>query len=262
MMRRMADAWQVRIDRAAELAGRAEAGRDMLQTYGRLLMLQRDVDRTLRAHDGAITGRVASDLAILRPSAIATLAALEASGNNPVLDESERYRSEGDAGIEAMLLDGWHAVEPAFFARLVLQPYAERLASLNRSPARNLRLAGAACPFCGGPPQLSILRADSTADGGGRLLQCAMCATTWQFRRVLCPACSEEDERRLGYFRTPEFDHLRVDACESCRCYLKTVDLTRTGLAVPAVDEVAGAPLDLWAGGQGYRKIALNLIGL
>jgi FdhE protein len=81
-------------------------------------------------------------------------------------------------------------------------------------------------------------------------------------RRVLCPHCGEDDERRLCYYHSPAFDHLRVDACETCRHYLKTVDLTRSGLAVPLVDEVAGAPLDLWAAEQGYQKIELNLVGL
>ena len=72
----------------------------------------------------------------------------------------------------------------------------------------------------------------------------------------------EEDERKTGYFHTPAFDHLRLDACESCKHYLKTVDLTKLGLAVPLVDEVAGAPLDLWARERGYEKIELNLLGL
>ena len=258
----MADAWQARIDRAAELAARDSAASGMLQTYAQLLVFQRDVDRALRERADAITGNLDRDLAILRPCAIATLAAIRAHDHVPVDDESVRYESDGDAGMDAMLADGWHATDPSFFPRLVLQPYAECLASLNQPPARHLEPEGSACPFCGGPPQLSILRAESTADGGGRWLQCAMCATTWPLRRVLCPACGEEDERRLGYYRAPEFDHLRVDACESCHRYLKTVDLTRTGLAVPAVDEVAGASLDLWAADQGYRKIALNLIGL
>jgi formate dehydrogenase maturation protein FdhE len=40
------------------------------------------------------------------------------------------------------------------------------------------------------------------------------------------------------------------------------VDLTRLGHAQPLVDEVAAAPLDLWAVEHGYTKIALNLIGL
>jgi hypothetical protein len=262
MMRGMAEAWTARVDRAAELAAADSAASGMLRTYAQLLVLQRDVDRALRAQVNTITGRLEHDLDVVRPCAITTLAAITAHDEIPGDEESTRYEAEGPAGMDATLLDGWHACEPSFFARLVLQPYAECLAGLGRRPARNLQVTGTACPFCGGPPQLSILRAESSADGGGRLLQCAMCATTWPLRRLLCPGCGEEDERRLGYFRAPEFDHLRVDACETCRRYLKAVDLTRTGLAVPAVDEVAGASLDLWATNQGYRKIALNLMGL
>ena len=81
-------------------------------------------------------------------------------------------------------------------------------------------------------------------------------------RRVLCAHCGEEDERRLGYFHAPDFDHVRVDACETCRQYIKTVDLTKLGLAVPLVDEVASAVLDLWARERGYTKVTPNLIGL
>jgi FdhE protein len=84
----------------------------------------------------------------------------------------------------------------------------------------------------------------------------------WPFRRVVCPACGEEDERKLGYFQSPAFEHVRVDACDSCRRYLKNVDLARLGLAVPLVDEVAAVPLDVWAREQGYEKIELNLVGL
>jgi FdhE protein len=91
---------------------------------------------------------------------------------------------------------------------------------------------------------------------------CATCLTTWPFRRVLCAYCGQEDEHKLGYFHSPQYDHLRVDACDTCRHYLKTIDLTRLGVAVPLVDEVAGAALDLWAREQGYEKIELNLVGL
>jgi FdhE protein len=77
-----------------------------------------------------------------------------------------------------------------------------------------------------------------------------------------CPHCGEENERRLGYFHSPEFDHVRVEVCDTCRRYLKRIDLTRLGIAVPLVDEVASAPLDAWATEHGYVKIELNLIGL
>ncbi|HKQ53166.1 MAG TPA: formate dehydrogenase accessory protein FdhE, partial [Pyrinomonadaceae bacterium] len=86
--------------------------------------------------------------------------------------------------------------------------------------------------------------------------------TSWLFRRVLCANCGEEGPAKLGYFHSPEFDHVRVEACDTCKHYIKGVDLTRLGLAVPLVDEVAAAPLDLWAREHGYTKIELNLVGL
>jgi FdhE protein len=40
------------------------------------------------------------------------------------------------------------------------------------------------------------------------------------------------------------------------------VDLTKNGLAVPEVDELASIALDLWASEHGYTKLQTNLFGL
>jgi FdhE protein len=150
-----------------------------------------------------------------------------------------------------------------FFPKMVLQPYAQYLTEAGVRPRdRPTAESPLWCPFCGGAPQLSILQSAGDAEGGGRQLLCATCFTRWPFRRILCAGCGEQDERRLAYFRAPTFEHLRVDACDSCRRYLKTVDLTRLGLAVPLVDEVAGASLDVWATGHGYQTIELTLLGV
>jgi FdhE protein len=77
--------------------------------------------------------------------------------------------------------------------------------------------------------------------------------------RVLCPNCGEEDRDKLPVYTVPEFPHIRVEACDTCRHYVKAVDMTRDGNAVPEVDEIAALPLDLWAMQQGYQKLALNL---
>ncbi len=50
--------------------------------------------------------------------------------------------------------------------------------------------------------------------------------------------------------------------CDTCKQYLKTIDLTKNGLADTVVDEIAAAPLDLWAREQGYSKLELNLVGM
>ncbi len=260
----MRDVWERRIDRAVQLAERDEAARPLLLVYGRLLRLQRDCYETLRRRADRLTGSLDRDLPAVRSSVAPMLEAVAAIGPPPLSAEARALLDGAGAAIDSMLLIGWHALAgEQFFPKVALQPYAQRLAEIGVRPVdRDLPQRKFACPFCGGPPQLSVLQSAGDADGGGRRLVCATCFTAWPLRRVLCAHCGEEDERRLGYFHGPPFDHLRVDACETCRHYLKTVDLTRLGIAVPIVDEVAGAALDLWALDRGYEKIELNLVGL
>jgi hypothetical protein len=260
----MGDEWERRIGRAMHLAGKDEAAGALMLAYSRLLALQRDCYETVRRRANRLTGSLEGDLSLLRPGVGPMLRAVATIGPPRLADEARRILDGGEPAIDAMLLTGWHAPsDHGFFPRIVLQPYAQCLASMGLRPiGRDLPPRRDACPFCGGAPQLSILQSAGDADGGGRQLLCATCFTTWPFGRILCAHCGEEDEHRLGYFHSPAFDHLRVDACDTCRHYLKTVDLTRLGIAVPIVDEVAGAPLDLWALDHGYQKIELNLVGL
>jgi len=99
-------------------------------------------------------------------------------------------------------------------------------------------------------------------DGGQRFLVCSFCLGEWEFRRIFCSGCGEENELKLPVYTAEEFNHVRVECCDSCRCYIKTVDLTRNGLADPMVDEIASIPLDLWAQGHGYTKLQTNLMML
>jgi formate dehydrogenase maturation protein FdhE len=55
---------------------------------------------------------------------------------------------------------------------------------------------------------------------------------------------------------------VRVEACDTCRQYIKTIDLTKNGRAVPVVDKLAAIPLSLWAAENGYVKVSTNLLGL
>ncbi len=257
----MRDAWQRRIDRVDQLAEADEIARPLLLTYGRLLGLQRDCYVTLgRSH---LTGSADRDLPVLRSCVRPMLRGVATLGS-PSLAGEALHLLESESAIDDLLVAGWR--EPSghpFFPKVVFQPYAEHLAAIKLRPAgRVVPDEPGACPFCGGRPQLSVLESAEDAAGGGRRLLCAICLTTWPFRRIVCAHCGEEDEHRLSYYHSPAFDHLRVDACETCRYYLKTVDLTRLGIAVPLVDEVAGASLDLWAREHGYQKIELNLVGL
>lgn len=74
--------------------------------------------------------------------------------------------------------------------------------------------------------------------------------------------CGEEDKEKLPVYIAGGLDYVRVEACESCHAYLKSVDLTKDGFAVPVVDEIATVALNLWADEHGYVKIETNLLGM
>ena len=99
-------------------------------------------------------------------------------------------------------------------------------------------------------------------DGAKRFLLCSLCGTEWFFRRVLCPNCAEENKEHLPVFVAKEFDYVRVDACDTCHTYIKSIDLSKNGNAVPVVDELATVSLNLWAQEHNYKKAQPNLFGV
>jgi formate dehydrogenase accessory protein FdhE len=260
------DSWTDRVSRANQLARANHTDETLLRFYAELLTLQRQCYEHMRVQVGrAASGSLRRDLSYVR-HVVPLLSELVASRGPQLLAQEavSLLEQQGMGVVDDMLMAYWqNPSDRQFFAKAALQPYVSWLAECGIRPTdRGLPPCDNRCPFCGGSPQLSILYTAADAAGGGRLLLCATCLTTWSFRRVVCASCGEEDEGKLSYFHAPEFEHLRVDACDSCRHYLKAVDLTRLGLAVPIVDEVAGAPLDIWAREHGYEKIELNLLGL
>ncbi len=145
-----------------------------------------------------------------------------------------------------------------FLALAFLQPCAEfvRASAVFQLESYTLAL----CPLCHRKPVAGVLR--QQGDGGRRSLLCGFCLTEWDFRRVICPGCGEEEHAKLPVYTAESFPHIRVECCDSCRTYLKTIDLTKNGLAEALVDELAHVPLDLWAQERGYAKLRHNLLGM
>jgi FdhE protein len=78
------------------------------------------------------------------------------------------------------------------------------------------------CPFCGHAPQMARLR----RYGGARVLHCPLCRTEWDFLRLTCVSCGNADPAMLRYFFAGKDRVHRVDVCENCRTYMKSVDET------------------------------------
>ena len=99
-------------------------------------------------------------------------------------------------------------------------------------------------------------------EGARRMLACALCGGEWSFGRILCPSCLEEDPHKLPHFGNDRHPTVRIEACETCHRYVKSVDLTLDARAVPEVDELRSLSLDLWAIERGYVRLEPGLAGL
>ena len=144
-----------------------------------------------------------------------------------------------------------------FLPRAFLQPYAEFLAEQLPKPV--LLVTATLCPLCGGAPLLGVLRREG--DSGKRILLCSFCSQEWEFRRIHCPTCGEQSETKLPVYVAEQFPHIRVEACDTCHNYLRTIDLTKDGHAIPLIDDLAALPLSLWAHQHNYTRPQPNLLG-
>jgi FdhE protein len=247
----MKSAYDRRIARAQELAAQFPESSNVLDFYQRIAMLQKSVFEGLAARADTDVRTVLRHLPALtdlvKRHGPARLA--ESMG----VDLGNRIVAFWDSGAKTAGIES----EPLFFARALLQPYAEWLSTRGRPQEQTQE---AACPFCGGKPVAGVLRGEG--DGAKRSLICSLCATEWQYRRIVCPNCGEQNKDQLPVYTAAGIDYIRVEACDLCRTYIKSVDLTKNGHAIPAVDEIATVALNIWADEHGYVKLETNLLGM
>jgi formate dehydrogenase maturation protein FdhE len=279
--------WDRRIRRANELTSSYPFAAEGLRFYTRVATFQRnlytDIQQALAdSPAGSATGSLRDelDLFLLLPNFSRYLALIEQIAPAPLALAAAGLARKGTAGWQRAIEEFWHSdldtamvlsgedeeaegavggTKPRehLLAWIFLQPYAEYLADQRVDTI--VDGAPSTCPLCGGKPVVGVLR--SEGDGAKKSLVCMLCAHEWGFRRIYCPACGEEREPQMAFYSAPEIAHVRVDVCDTCHTYLKSIDLTKTGLAVPVVDELATIPLDLWAREHGYEKLQINLLG-
>jgi formate dehydrogenase accessory protein FdhE len=273
--------WDRRIRRANELASTYPFAAEGLRYYAHLVAFQKslyaDIGKALADSPKITDGRPLRDeldLFLLLPRFPGFLSTIQHVAPAPLAEAAAQLAQQGSAGWQRAIERFWYdesgsgttandaaPIEPADSDRLLawvfLQPYAEYLADHREIAV--VHGTPLTCPLCGGRPIVGVLRREG--DGAKKSLICMLCAHEWAFRRIYCPACGEEREPQMAFYSAPEIAHVRVDVCDTCHSYLKTIDLTKTGLAVPVVDELATIPLDLWAREHGYEKLQFNLVG-
>ena len=270
--------WDKRIARARTLAAIRPAAAEALTFYAAVAEYQKSLVGAAREEPrtqgsevrsrplvdtldlGAVLAAIQNFLAWLPRAAPARLA--EAATGLRGFERDQWLRL-----VHSCLADDGRDIEAddralRFVVEAVLQPFVEEAAIAE--PALQLLKPEARgpirCPFCNGLPVVGVLREEG--HGAKRALVCALCLTERPYLRVVCPSCAEQQFDALPVYTADEFEHVRIDACDRCRSYLKTIDLTKDGLAIPLVDDIASVSLDLWARERGYVRLRANLLGL
>ena len=265
--------YDARMRRAERLSAQHSFATEFLDFYKHIAVFQKALRANLAASSAVKAGRASVaglrdpfDRTVLLPHFRGFLSLIEQHAP-PALGESAHQMSllPSDSWIEHLEAYWEHAGKydqqvgafAQFLARAFLQPYSEFRAALLPKPP--IVVTTKVCPLCGARPLSGVLRVEG--DGGKRFLLCSFCSQEWEFRRILCPTCGEEAETKLPVYIAEQLPHIRVEACDTCKFYLTTVDLTKDGHAIPLVDDLAAIPLSLWAHEHGYCRLQPNLLG-
>jgi FdhE protein len=106
------------------------------------------------------------------------------------------------------------------------------------------------CPVCGSLPSLSLLKGEE----GKRYLLCSFCGYQWRMERLRCPACDNMEQESLGYFCGEGEETFRVDLCDRCHRYIKTIDYRNLEESDPCLEDLATLHLDILASEKGFQR--------
>jgi FdhE protein len=243
--------WAQRIARAQALAARHPPAADILRFYAQLA-----------AHQQTLAAQWAGapwDPPLVLSALPATLELFACSGPAELARFVTALR---DAPLDSWTgtLNRYLAEEPfetrdaplAFVIETLLQPLAEQCA---HAASKQQTGHDNRCPFCQQRPTTGVLR--DAGQGTRRALVCGLCFTEWAFERIVCPSCGERRFDALPVYTAEQVANARIDGCDSCGLYLKTIDASKDGTSIPEVDDLATLTLDLWAQEHGYRRLRL-----
>lgn len=114
------------------------------------------------------------------------------------------------------------------------------------------------CPICGSLPHMSDFKGE-----GQRYLLCSFCSFQWPGERLRCPFCENSDHDKLHYFYTEGQEVYRVDLCDKCKQYIKTVDSRKLNYEPDLnLEDIATIHLDILASEKGFKRPVPNIWGI
>lgn len=259
-----AAAFETRAARATALVASAPLVAEPLAFAAGLFRLQGRLAAAVAArHEEEAFGGAPADFPRIL-DLFAPLLTYAAEKGPPELADAARAR-HADAEETALarlsvFWEGGPEVREDYLSRAFLRPWAETLAARGITLERT-RHEGH-CPCCGNAPVVSVRREVPESMGAARSLVCALCGTEWPFPRIRCASCREEDPAKLPSFQTDAHKAVRIEACETCRRYVKSIDLTLDARPVPEVDDLVSLAMDLWAIEEGWARLEPGWAGI
>lgn len=257
--------WENGPQRIEHLFTERSEAREILAFYQSLLLVQKKLFASLG--QASLSGSLSLDLPVLAGQLGTFLRWLCDNGSILLRSQAQEMVAWQSHRKEELLLSYWRGETIAgenFFPKAFLQTYAAFLAR-HRIALQGRGSTKGGCPFCGAPPQTAILQsgpAGAGGEGAKRFLVCSLCCTNWPINRCSCARCQEVDPHKLPYYQSESLPTVRIETCDTCKHYIKEIDLTKDTRAVPLVEEIATPTLDLWAHENGYTKVELNLAGI
>ena len=178
---------------------------------------------------------------------------------SPQFDWEKMIRTSFDRKVEENdaqeLLAGREAEENIdlidLFTEESLRPELEIIAEKYRETVEKSNWSEGYCPICGKEPKIGEIRDE---EEGKRYLFCHQCGFKWHFNRIKCPFCGNDEQHSLAYFEVEGEERYRVDVCNKCRRYIKTVELPKSSEEPNLdVEDIATLHLDMIAYDEGYN---------
>jgi FdhE protein len=222
--------------REAQAASRASLRLDPAKVDGSI-----DLFRSLCRLGGAANPHLAAQLGKIEQALADNaldLKKLVAGGSS----EQEIARAAADRGLDEQVL--------SFLVRSSTRPSIEAASEQLRGGLDLESSRTGLCPVCGSLPALSLLK----GDGGIRYSLCSWCACQWRVDRLSCSVCGNKEPGTLHYFCGEGEEAHRIDLCDACRHYIKTIDCRSLEDPDPSLEDLATLHLDLLAVQKGYAR--------
>ena len=171
---------------------------------------------------------------------------------------------------EGTILPAWATRTPEapgalrFLILASLEPSLHALVETltNRQPEQEInggiRQTGR-CPICGQLPYILELRGTE----GFRFAVCSLCRHEYRIRRLACTVCDTSDPEQVKGFTVEEEPGFRVETCDTCHTYMKTIDFRALDReACPALNDLESLSLDFLAANQGFTRPTLSVWGI